>query len=560
MPMGAGCFALCVVNAGSLMSAAGVGSLRAPTGAPRRGAARPRAAVACGDAEQWTSRPLIAISPEFSQLCQAQFEVLSSTVDAARCAVYFRREHPPTGALEFVPVAVYPQSQSVWVVGQDGDLPAVGPKELPGGFAAPALIPNYPFVRQVEGEFTSNPNIKGEDNGDGYDGQCGLLLPDGGISFPLTADNVVVGVLTIWQSGVRSAATRRRLTRAQDDGVTRQLVREMISQTARAQDLIGPLQALASQLPASRVTELPAGSGQPYRSALPGVVPLLGARQLLWVSDAVGPLASSFAKVATAAGAKLLTQLGEETPPVQASELEVREAVSNLLENALRYGSGLISLSVEAVSEDDDEDGDEGGEGDGYSNDGGYYASDSSPSQAGSASGDKKPYSSVEKRGWLAAGGSMRSAGQSRDNDHGSNGDGYGRRGGGRGIGGESGLLAPSEGVRVLVWNSGAGVPDDEIERIFEAGFRGVRSQLPKARGGSGLGLSIVRELVAGVGGVVSLRNAAAPDWVRARVHPSVAAEELLQRGTVVEIVLPRAPAMPSSRQGRAETQTRRDS
>lgn len=108
-----------------------------------------RSSICRADAEVWTSQPLIAISTEYAQLCQAQFEVLSATVGAARCAVYFRREHPLTGALEFVPVAVYPQSQSVWVVGQNGDLPIVGPRELPGSTPATTLIPSYPFVRQV---------------------------------------------------------------------------------------------------------------------------------------------------------------------------------------------------------------------------------------------------------------------------------------------------------------------------------------------------------------------------------------------------------------------------
>eukprot|EP00961_Rhodomonas_salina_P290514 3925608-Rhodomonas_salina.1 len=64
------------------------------------------------------------MSPEFTALCQAQFEVVSSMLGATRCALYFRREDPLTGHLEFVPAAVYPERQRVWVVGQVFKFPA----------------------------------------------------------------------------------------------------------------------------------------------------------------------------------------------------------------------------------------------------------------------------------------------------------------------------------------------------------------------------------------------------------------------------------------------------
>jgi hypothetical protein len=170
---------------------------------------------------------------------------------------------------------------------------------------------------------------------DETEGECGLRLPDGGVTFPLTTDGHVLGVLTVWQ-GRGSAAGRGggapRLTRAQcacvsavarslalstmldqrlvwsglstdarteqvllqqvghslrssvhqlgsplaalrlfsklilrrlpaDDSETRQLVREMVSQAARMQDLIGPLQALAAQLPPPRPTAAMGGVG-----------------------------------------------------------------------------------------------------------------------------------------------------------------------------------------------------------------------------------------------------------------------------------------------------------
>jgi hypothetical protein len=65
-----------------------------------------------------------------------------------RCVLYFRREDPASGQLDFVPAAVYPERQRVWVVGEGrGGLPAPGPGELPGFISAASLLPDYPFVR-----------------------------------------------------------------------------------------------------------------------------------------------------------------------------------------------------------------------------------------------------------------------------------------------------------------------------------------------------------------------------------------------------------------------------
>ena len=69
------------------------------------------------------------MTPEFASVAQAQFEVLGERLDASRAAIYFRRENPRTGDLEFVPAAVWPATQNVWVVG-DGVLAKVRPTAL----------------------------------------------------------------------------------------------------------------------------------------------------------------------------------------------------------------------------------------------------------------------------------------------------------------------------------------------------------------------------------------------------------------------------------------------
>lgn len=265
--------------------------------------------------------------------------------------------------------------------------------------------------------------------------------------------------------------TLRRLPAA--DSATRQLVREIVSQAARAQELVGPLQALASQLPELKTRALSAGGGggglaTHCRAAgadggAGWALPAGGEPQFLWLADVLLPLARTYALVAGGSGAALQWALQEDAPPVAGSELAVREAVSNLLENGLAYGTGLLALSLAAHGADEGEGGAEG----------------------------------------------------------------------------EAGGAAVS-GVLLAVWSSGPGLPEAELARVLEPGFRGRGARQPGAPGGSGLGLAIACELVGGLGGRLALRNAPAPRWLARRGLP--VPPELLASGTVAEIVLPRAP------------------
>jgi two-component system sensor histidine kinase CpxA len=60
--------------------------------------------------------------------------------------------------------------------------------------------------------------------------------------------------------------------------------------------------------------------------------------------------------------------------------------------------------------------------------------------------------------------------------------------------------------VQVEVWDSGSGVPEDALPRLFEPFFR-PESSRERSTGGVGLGLSIVRTCVETCGGTVSCRN-----------------------------------------------------
>ncbi|MDR1070941.1 MAG: PAS domain-containing sensor histidine kinase [Gracilibacteraceae bacterium] len=77
--------------------------------------------------------------------------------------------------------------------------------------------------------------------------------------------------------------------------------------------------------------------------------------------------------------------------------------------------------------------------------------------------------------------------------------------------------------VEIEVRDTGAGIPPDRQERIFERFYRGEPSRSPKT-GGAGLGLSIVKHVAAAHGGSVSVQSV--PD-----------------SGTAVTVILPAAAA-----------------
>ena len=61
-------------------------------------------------------------------------------------------------------------------------------------------------------------------------------------------------------------------------------------------------------------------------------------------------------------------------------------------------------------------------------------------------------------------------------------------------------------GYRVLVEDSGVGIPQDQFEKIFES-FYQVDSSSTREFGGAGLGLAIVKSFVEGHGGMVRVAS-----------------------------------------------------
>ncbi|CAM9460043.1 unnamed protein product, partial [Heterosigma akashiwo] len=126
----------------------------------------------------------VAISQEYSELCQAQFEVVSDMLGAERATVFLRAAHPLTGALEFRPVANFPRTRRRFI-GRDGPsgLEAEeGPRELAGYSAADILLPTYPFMAT---------------SGDGCEA-C-TKHADGGLTCTMIYGGMAVGVFAIWK-------------------------------------------------------------------------------------------------------------------------------------------------------------------------------------------------------------------------------------------------------------------------------------------------------------------------------------------------------------------------
>jgi signal transduction histidine kinase len=63
-------------------------------------------------------------------------------------------------------------------------------------------------------------------------------------------------------------------------------------------------------------------------------------------------------------------------------------------------------------------------------------------------------------------------------------------------------------GVRIVVHDTGEGIPPDDLPYIFDRFWRGDRARTRGSGAGSGLGLAIARQLVRAHGGRIGVESA----------------------------------------------------
>jgi signal transduction histidine kinase len=423
-------------------------------------------------------------SSEFTTLCDEQLELLQTTVpDVATAVLFFRREHPSTGALEFVPLAAYPNDPRVWIVGSTTARPTES-RVLPGGIPAVWILPDYPFLSR--------------------DAQQGFVSADGSLCMPIMFSSMIAGSLVLWRSidvpaaqewngrdvhrvrivarsialaavmegrwlsakeqvrqdtailgslrevlqsalhQIRSPVTalvtfgRLLLKKLPPGDANRSLAKSIVLASFRLNDLLAPLDDASASL------KLLAAPGDEIALAKDNSEP-----ELIWLSDVLAPLEESTGVLADARNLDFSFDLDDDAPPVMSTEFAVREAVSNCIDNALKYtpAGGMIGLRSRACS------------------------------------GDQNP-------------------------------------------------------VEIIIWDTGPGIPAPEQDVIWQSNRRGSTG-LASDENGSGLGLSITKRLVEESGGTVDVESPVCPKHLSDFIGDSEVAS--IGPGTLFRIRIPRA-------------------
>lgn len=151
--------------------------------------------------------------------------------------------------------------------------------------------------------------------------------------------------------------------------------------------------------------------------------------QLLWLSDVLQPQAEISEMLASEKGMIFVAVIDDDSPPVLAVEKYVREAVSSLVDNSLKYSPPGSHVGISCIWSDDE---------------------------------DEK--------------------------------------------------AEPNDVVQVVVWDTGYGFSEEEIDEVWEFGFRGSAAVRSGAVG-SGIGLSAVQQMLQASGADISLQSPLPADF-----------------------------------------------
>ncbi|GJQ08376.1 hypothetical protein GpartN1_g167.t1 [Galdieria partita] len=325
------------------------------------------------------------LSSELHSLCEAQFRILEESLAVDNFVLFFRKENDLSGTLEFIPVCSFPGVSSIWVVEKDqGSLPFIlhQPPPLPGGMEPSYLLPDYPFVSFREGII--------------------YHLEDGYVTVPIHYDRVVVGLLLIGKKGkhvwtreeeyqiLQSAKTvaiactlnlrwqmnptatvqlpkiqklfsnlvhqaqsplmamktfaKLLLKRLPNEDINKELVQNILFQADRLQELLSPLQnvnerllsniasgSVASTIPNQLEASNDSGEAENMKSQ--NSIHL----HLCWIKDVIQPVLSSVRYFAREKGIRFSSKLEPDMPPCLVDEQMLREVISNICENAVKF-------------------------------------------------------------------------------------------------------------------------------------------------------------------------------------------------------------------------------
>lgn len=372
-------------------------------------------------------------SSDFIELCNAQLALLTTSVpNIAQAALFFRRENPSTGALEFVPLVVHSNetdglTNRVWISAGAGQTALEDVKDsrvLPGSIPAEWIFPDYPFT----------PNSA----------EGGILMPDGGLCFPVEYNNILAGSVVLWpidtseadpvsvwspddirrvdmvartialgaalegkwhstagmlgdsralinsmrtiirttlhqlRSPVQALITFGHLLRKKlpPGNSNRDLAKNIVVESLRLNDLLEPLDDVGHNFalpeaspntlswykePSDDVDASRLGMGeqddpQSRMSKDTAAKPSdMDGLQLIWLTDVLLPLIETYRLLAGERGITMVADIEEDSPPIIAVQKFVREALNNLIDNALKYSPEGSLVGIRCVMDDSNE-------------------------------------------------------------------------------------------------------------------------------------------------------------------------------------------------------------
>jgi signal transduction histidine kinase len=231
----------------------------------------------------------------------------------------------------------------------------------------------------------------------------------------------------------------------------------IVRESERLQELLGQFDRTVDTGEAH--LKLPSGTSEKAMSNVESIrysplslSPAANLQESCFVAEVLKPLLISAEAIASERHLKLLADLEADLPPVSANDRALREVLSNLIDNALKYTPAGCQIYIKVR----------------------YKA----------AEGDRAGYSQLPA-------------------------------------------------IAVAVSDTGAGIPPQDLEHLFERHYRGEKAQTEIP--GTGLGLAIARDLVRQMQGEIEVFSPVNPEWLPSRethLYPT-------DRGTTFVVWLP---------------------